>query len=166
MQNWWYFWWTACEKQEEKKMQSYLLEETGWWWCHLLGWKRLGKEQVLVGRVWHSSGDVKSRTYGKEIWEGKIQCHLYTVTCHQYTSDISSRKNRSHHFWKNYRKAENLRLRLERSIRGKDFFSTNKGDWEGATYVRGGKPEQGANNPRGRKLFQERREAKRLSYLS
>ena len=153
-------------------MQSYLLEETGRLWCHLLGWKRLGKEQVLVGRVWHSSGDVKSRTYGKEIWEEKIQCHLYTVTCHQCTSDISSRKKRSYYFWKNYRKAENLGLRLERSTGGKDFFSTNKGDWKGATYVREGKPEQGANKspflPRGRKgrkLFRERRETKRLSYL-
>lgn len=121
-------------------MQSYLLEETGWCWCHLLGWKRLGKEQVLVGRVWHSS-DVKSRTYyGKEIWEGKIQCQLYTVTCHQGTSDISSGKNISYYFWKNYRKAENLGLRRERSVGGKDFFSTNRAAWKGATFVKEGKP--------------------------
>ena len=100
---------------------------------------------------------MKSRTYGKEIWEGKIQCHVYTVTCHQCTSDISSHKNRSDCFWKNYRKAENLGLRLERSMRGKDFLSTNKGDWEGAMHVKEGKAGQGSNNPRRRKIFQERR---------
>lgn len=52
-----------------------------------------------------------------------------TVQAMKIDHIISGKKNE-------YGKDKHLWLRLERSVRGKDFFSTNVGDWEETIHVK------------------------------